>query len=112
MRDKFLECTLFCRLWQLEHNKLYNSEAEESRRFQVFQENLKLIQKLNDEHKCVLFMQYNSTISITSGFKKTVFCCSGEAFFKANKFADMSPAEFQKTILMPLRPSPKHSADK
>lgn len=67
--------------WKLEHGKEYNYIGEDVGRFQIFQDNLRYINKLNDMHK-------------------------GETIFAINKFADMSTAEFRQKILMPKRQAP------
>ncbi|VDI76861.1 hemicentin [Mytilus galloprovincialis] len=67
--------------WKQEHGKEYKLLGEDFGRFQIFKDNLKLINKLNGMYK-------------------------GKMTFAANKFADMDPKEFQSKILMPKRRAP------
>ena len=45
---------LFFRKWQREYKKDYKTQEEADRRFQIFCENVKYINKLNKEHRLVL----------------------------------------------------------
>ncbi|XP_063410376.1 procathepsin L-like [Mytilus trossulus] len=67
--------------WKQEHGKEYKLLGEDFGRFQIFKDNLKLINKLNGMYK-------------------------GRMEFAANKFADLDPKEFQSKILMPKRRAP------
>lgn len=68
------------RSWKLEHQKEYHV-GEEFRRFHTFHDNVRLINKLNNMYK-------------------------GQTLFDLNKFADLSPEEFRRKMLMPKRPVP------
>lgn len=67
--------------WKIENEKEYHLLGEEFGRFQIFQDNLRYINKLNSMYK-------------------------GQTEFAVNKYADMSPKEFQRKLLMPKRQAP------
>ncbi|KAK7094097.1 cathepsin L-like [Littorina saxatilis] len=78
--------TLF-QLWKTDYSKVYRKSAEEGYRFEMFVSNVKHINNLNKQHR-------------------------GEVTFELNQFADMSPAEFRNTVLMPKRTPPVHPPHK
>jgi cathepsin F len=68
--------------WVKANNKKYNSLEEEKERENVYNANIKLIEKLNKDYM------------------------SRNVSFEANQFADMTPDEFKEKILMPSRMVP------
>ncbi|KAK3586760.1 hypothetical protein CHS0354_023488 [Potamilus streckersoni] len=90
-QSKYLEdvesTLIIFQLWKSEYGKQYQSVEEEEGKFQIFRDNLKWINQLNDEY---------------SGFTE----------YAVNKFADMSKEEFMAKILMVSRPYPKHNKDR
>ncbi|TKR89226.1 hypothetical protein L596_013362 [Steinernema carpocapsae] len=46
------------------HKKEYSSGAEESKRFQIFRENLEAIQKLNDHHQEMATFEINQFVDL------------------------------------------------
>ncbi|XP_069111888.1 cathepsin L-like [Argopecten irradians] len=79
--------TYLFRAWKEKYGKYYPSFRVEDQKFKVFLGNLKVINKLNDQHK-------------------------GGPEFALNHFADISPAEFRSTILMPKRVPPKFEEER
>lgn len=67
--------------WRREYDVVYKTTAQTEAKFRTFKENVKYINWLNDAHK-------------------------GKTEFALNKFADLSPDEFQAKILMPKRQPP------
>ncbi|XP_063408693.1 cathepsin L-like [Mytilus trossulus] len=73
--------------WKLENGKEYNGVDEEQTRFDVFYDNIKTINKYNKMYQ-------------------------PETIFALNKFADMSPSDFQSKILMSDREPPTFENDR
>ncbi|PVD37087.1 hypothetical protein C0Q70_04080 [Pomacea canaliculata] len=75
------------RSWTAEYKRDYRTQEEVDARFEVFLSNLIHINTLNKLHR-------------------------GQTMFAVNKFADLSPKEFRKTVLMPSRDPPTHPPDR
>ncbi|VDI55912.1 Hypothetical predicted protein, partial [Mytilus galloprovincialis] len=73
--------------WKLENGKEYNGVNEEQKRFDVFYDNIKTINKYNKMYQ-------------------------PQTTFALNKFADMSPSEFHRKILMSDRKPPTFENDR
>ncbi|XP_050405058.1 cathepsin L [Patella vulgata] len=75
------------RFWMIEHDKIYPNEQEENKSYRTFKDNIQYINQLNTLYR-------------------------GRTGFGINQFADLSPKEFQKKILMPKRQAPVFDSKK